>query len=292
MAGLIVDKYAMCQADLCTRDAEYLLRWHEPISCKPESCEIYHNQLAGYLSSKHAPDNTTAVSQTYSCANPAHLEEVYFFSRWLNKTHPEIILSIKSKKKEMQILEFIRALLDNHIPIHNEPKLAFKTEKGSSYYIKSNGLWLRQKYNGDIFNGDLYIGSVNPDQNNLYRDNMPEIEPNKQIIDMIKEICSGKIPGFTPLFAPGNSPLGIKGYRPDEITIKRSHDIANPVNNLDMQTGFATCRKQGFLKVAKELRSFADKEGNKTCPKCFSWSNAIRPENQVSFADHEFVGRL
>ncbi|MFH0837202.1 MAG: hypothetical protein V1870_03675 [Candidatus Aenigmatarchaeota archaeon] len=204
MTDLMIDKYAMCQADLCIRDAKYLLGWYS----LPESIGIKNNGL---------------VSQTYSCQNQAHLEEIYYYSHWLNRKHPDIIINIETKNKEKEIMKHMKTISDKQPPT-SESMPVFKTEKGSLYYVKSNGFWIRQKYNGEIFNGSLYIGSVNPDQNPLYRENSKD-NSNKQLTKLIKEICSGEIPGFYPFFVIGNHSLGIKGYGKDEIIMTDQHRI-------------------------------------------------------------------
>ncbi len=83
--------------------------------------------------------------------------------------------------------------------------LIFETSKGSLYFQREDGTWLRKKHDGENIRSVIYLGSINPDKNKVYLPHRLTFST-----DLDQEVLSGVISGFSPSFSEGNHPFGIK----------------------------------------------------------------------------------
>lgn len=95
-------------------------------------------------------------------------------------------------------------------------KKMFITKFGSEYYLTENGFWTRKKYNGEMFENYIYLGSINPLKNTAFK---PNGNYYSHIIN--PQFTSGKIPGFIPDFKVGYCPFGVKGIKPGDVTFSK-----------------------------------------------------------------------
>jgi|SRR3989344_5468027 len=120
--------------------------------------------------------------------------------------------------------------------MYDSSKLVFETIKGSRYYRNLDGFWRREKFNGKAYDGWVYIGSINPQENKAIDNELYD----KQFI--IKQLAKGSIDGFVDRFIVGFHPIGLFGCNPSDHSYINGKLIRTKPLKVDIHIGHRIIR--------------------------------------------------